>query len=184
MNTGYKSTIPESLRAHLPRLYVELGARRNAYPLTVLGYGLLLYALSRHYNCLSYLLFAVCGPLLGVLFHRIRPLNPYSSLDAEIEGMNGTSDDSKKRVVELLRSRGVQRVQMRTGLANSGGMAIAALLVLFLGGGSPSCEFDISLGLVLMSLFGLSSLGLQIHYSLDWLFRAWENPAMWEDRPG
>ena len=97
----YHLSIPKDLRGHLPRVVGEFGTSKT---LLLLGYGgiaVLLYAITNFNNGWLYTVPTLLGPLLSSLFLMVRPLNPYKSLYARLEGMEDL-DTRGNRAAEWL----------------------------------------------------------------------------------
>ena len=169
---------PEELRRSVPRMIRELADRRFI-AVVLLAYAPLLYRHTTDPSGWQTLIPCVAGPLLAALFLTLRPLNPYESLFAELEGKTWESmndDPAAQRFVMLLGSGDAKRLTWKTGTLSSAAFSLIVWL------GSTFVETSKSWDhgrktyeavLILSLLWALLSAPLLYYALLRWVLRQW-----------
>jgi hypothetical protein len=156
----------------------ELAERKTIIILTGTAFPMLFFVLSRFHNGWLYLVPSAVGPMVSALFFMLRAFNPYQSLYASIEGVEGADarGDAAHRLVMLLKSRKAKHVLLRTGVLVSASLCIIALGTSIVMPGALKWSFDAGAVLFFTLVFAIFSSSFHYHCLLRWAFRSWTGP--------
>jgi|GEM_PF-3201982 len=174
--------IPDDLSGHLPSFFVEMMDIRIIILMACCSFGGMLYAMSRPHNGWIYFLSSALGPVLGALYHWVRPFNPYRHMFAQYERMAETQSKAAEHLVRLLRSREIRALQLKVGLAVSATLLMLTLTICWIKGRPPSWSAANGSYLVGIALFALFTRFFLWPASLRWAFRNWNAHDLNGDR--
>jgi hypothetical protein len=132
--------------------------------------------LIRLHNGWLYLVPSVMGPILGAVFLMIRPLNPYRSLFADLEGKDEEhiqSDPAAVRMMTLLGSRRAKRVLISSGTLSAVLLCIISWGISVVVDRPLNWTFDVGAVVTVTVIFAIFSLGPHCYFLLRWVFRSW-----------
>lgn len=168
-------TLPRELRRRLPRFIAELAKRYVVGIMCIPAFAVIFFVFTRLNNGWLYTLPPLLGPLVASGFFMWRPLNPYDSIYAEIEGLKRSCADADGWIGTQLASGEARRVVLFVGLVTSMTLGAIALGVTILAGRSADWGFNAGAVVVFTCVIAGFTLPIHCHVLLRWLGRIWRD---------
>ena len=165
--------IPGDLSGQLPSFFVEMMDIRIIILMACCSFGGMLYAMSKPHNGWMYFLSSGLGPVLGALYHWVRPFNPYRHMFAQYERKTETQSQAAEHLVRLLRSREVRALQLKVGLTVSATLLMLTLAICWMKARPLNWSSEKGSFLLDIALFALMTRVFLWPASLRWAFRNW-----------
>jgi len=154
-------------------MFRELADRRIAGVFGCIMLASMLFALSRAHVGWYYVVPTTAGPMLGWIYLLVRPLNPYRSLYARIEGMESEQSCSALRLVNTLASPEARWLAFKTGLVTAAALGTIGVLMCWSRQEPPTWSANGGAVLALTLMFAVTSLLVYTHVLMRWAFRTW-----------